>query len=145
MRCGRWRWPSRKGAQRLLGTSTLIALAVRPGDPGPAASGAGIGRSLRVGARALAALARIAARDTNDPWMRLAIASGLGDSALRFIPLCLPVVRSPGRAELLAQAASMVGVRRRVPEMAALLKLIDSGNAERGCRRRAMTTAVSIG
>ncbi len=37
---------------------------------------------------ALAALARIAARDAADPWMRLAILSGLAESARAFIPLC---------------------------------------------------------
>ncbi len=70
---------------------------------------------------ALAALAKIAARDADDPWMRLAIVSGLGESALSFVPLCLSIPRSAGRVELLAQTASIVGVRRRVPEMAALL------------------------
>ncbi len=46
---------------------------------------------------ALKALIRLAARDAGDPWMRLAILSGLADSALEFIDLYSPMPPSPGR------------------------------------------------
>ncbi|HZW31971.1 MAG TPA: c-type cytochrome, partial [Isosphaeraceae bacterium] len=73
---------------------------------------------------ALEALGRIAARDADDPWMRLAILSGLSDSALAFLPLCDRIKPSEGRSQLLTQCAAMVGVRRRTPELAALLERI---------------------
>ena len=66
-------------------------------DPGPAPGRAGAGRSLWSASRLhLTALGRIAARDASDPWMRLAILSGLGESSLAFIPLCLPIKPSDG-------------------------------------------------
>jgi putative membrane-bound dehydrogenase-like protein len=73
---------------------------------------------------ALEALGRIAARDAADPWMRLAILSGLAESSLAFIPLCDRIASSEGRSQLLAQCAAIVGVRRRGPELAAFLKMI---------------------
>ena len=62
--------------------------------------------------------------------MRLAILSGLAESALPFFAACKrdPVPR--GRAMLLAQAAAIVGVRRRASELAGLLDLIASGPDE---------------
>jgi len=114
--------PRRHG--RLLLTSTLVALAEDPAIRVRLQAALALGDRTASEPPALAALARIAARDVADPWMRLAIASGLGESALGFIPQCLAIPRSPGRAELLALAASMVGVRRREPEIAALLKMI---------------------
>jgi putative membrane-bound dehydrogenase-like protein len=119
----------RNGRGRLLFTSTLVAVAADPAIRVrlQAALALGDARAPRAESVAmLAALARIAARDADDPWMRLAIASGLGESARDFIPLCLAIPRSGGRAELLAQTAAIVGVRRRVPELAAVLKLIDA-------------------
>ena len=45
--------------------------------------------------------------------MRLAILSGLAESSLAFIPLCDRIPSASGRAQLLSQAAAIVGVRRR--------------------------------
>jgi putative membrane-bound dehydrogenase-like protein len=73
---------------------------------------------------ALEALGQIAARDAADPRMRLAILSGLAESSLRFIPLCERVAHSEGRSQLLAQAAAIIGVRRRNFELSALLGMI---------------------
>ena len=58
--------------------------------------------------------------------MRLAILSGLAESSVSFIPLCDPIPSSAGRNQLLAQAAAIVGVRRRSSELAALLGMIAS-------------------
>ena len=58
--------------------------------------------------------------------MRLAILSGLADSSLSFIPLCDQIPSATGRAQLLSQASAIVGVRRRVPELASLLGMIAS-------------------
>ncbi len=92
---------------------------------------------------ALAALGRIAARDASDPWMRLAILSGLGESSLAFIPLCLPMKPSDGRTQLLTQAAAIVGVRRRTLELATLLGMI-ADRAERGDADRSLDAMVLL-
>jgi putative membrane-bound dehydrogenase-like protein len=75
---------------------------------------------------ALEALVRIAARDADDPWMRLAILSGLSESALPFIAACQRIPSPAGRAQLLAQAAAIVGVGRRPADLSALLGRIAS-------------------
>jgi putative membrane-bound dehydrogenase-like protein len=110
--------------RRLIPTSTLVALAEDPAIRVRLQAALALGDRCALEPRALEALAKIAARDAADPWMRLAIESGLGESALSFLAPCLAIPRSPGRAELLAQASSLVGVRRREPEMAALLAMI---------------------
>ena len=56
--------------------------------------------------------------------MRLAILSGLAESSLAFLPLCSDIPSSQGRSELQSQAAAIVGVRRRTPELAAVLAWI---------------------
>jgi putative membrane-bound dehydrogenase-like protein len=61
---------------------------------------------------AVRALAQIAARDAADPWMRLAILSGLADSALAFIPLCDKIALSEGRSDLLRHCAAIVGAHQ---------------------------------
>jgi len=109
---------------RGVSTSSLVALADDPAIRVRLQTALALGDRSAAEPLALAALARIAARDADDPWMRLAIVSGLGEAALSFMPLCLPIPRSAGRAELLTQTASVLGVRRRVPEIAALLKMI---------------------
>jgi putative membrane-bound dehydrogenase-like protein len=111
---------------RLLPTSTLIALA------GDAAIRVRLQAALALGDRcgkepaALEALGALAARDADDGWIRLAILSGLTDSALAFLPLCDSIRSAAGRAELQAQATAIVGVRRRPDEMANLLGMIAS-------------------
>ncbi len=109
---------------RWLSTSSLAALAQDPAIRVRLQAALLLGDRSALDPAALAALGRVAAGDADDPWMRLAIVSGLGESALNFIPFCLSIPRSAGRTELLAQTAALVGVRRRVPEMAALLKRI---------------------
>jgi putative membrane-bound dehydrogenase-like protein len=116
--------PSRRG--RLIFSSILVSLADDPEIRVRLHAALALGDRCAAEPSALAAMAKIAARDSGDPWMRLAIASALSESALGFIPLCLANPRSLGRDDLLAQSASIVGVRRRVPELAALLKLIAS-------------------
>src|SRR5262249_52904842 len=73
---------------------------------------------------ALKALARIAARDASDPWMRLAILSGLAESATAFLPHCIGIAPSEGRSELLAQCAAIVGARHRDAELASVIGTI---------------------
>ena len=67
----------------------------------------------------------------------LAILSGLAESSLAFLPLCKAIPAPLGRSELQSQAAAIVGVRRRMPELAALLALRrhDMGR-EQGSRRQ---------
>jgi putative heme-binding domain-containing protein len=59
--------------------------------------------------KALKALAKIATRDASDPWMRLAILSGLVESAPAFLPLCEGIPDSEGRSELLRRCAAIAG------------------------------------
>ena len=75
---------------------------------------------------ALAAMTRIAGRDGDDPWMRLALLSGLSESAVPFIRECQRIPTASARPQLLGQAAALVGVRRRPAELSALLGIIGS-------------------
>jgi len=117
----------RRERAHLLPTESLIALADDPAVRARFQACLALGDRCREDPAALKALGRIAARDANDRWMRLAILSGLAESALAFIPLCEPIASSEGRTELLAQAAAIVGVRRRAPELAGLLGMIVAG------------------
>jgi putative membrane-bound dehydrogenase-like protein len=90
---------------------------------------------------ALKALGRIAARDAADPWMRLAILSGLADRSLEFIPLCDAIEPSEGRSQLLLQAAAIVGARD-IEGGASLLSLI--ADRSRDKRADAMTLLAGL-
>jgi putative membrane-bound dehydrogenase-like protein len=109
---------------QLLATHSLIALADDPEIRVRFQAALALGDRCRGEPEALAALARIAARDASDPWMRLAIASGLRESALAFLLLCDQVPVPAGRSELVRQAASIVGARRDEAEIERLLELI---------------------
>ncbi len=83
--------------------------------------------------RAIETLCQLAGRDADDPWMRLAILSGLGQTALPFLkewlsskPTLLDAP-SPSEARLLADAAAILGVRRRDDELLSLLALLCEG------------------
>ncbi|MFO0891653.1 MAG: c-type cytochrome, partial [Isosphaeraceae bacterium] len=82
--------------------------------------------------RALVALAR---RDGDDPWVRLGILSGLAERAIDFLREWARTdagsrpAGSSGR-RLLSEAAAIVGVRRRGPELRSLLELLSSPVAE---------------
>ena len=111
---------------RLLPTTSLVARAEDPAIRVRLQAALALGDRCREEPAALDALGKIAVRDADDPWMRLAILSGLAESSLSFIPLCDPIPSATGRAQLLSQAAAIVGVRRRVPELASLLGMIAS-------------------
>ena len=98
--------------QPLVATATLVTLADDPAIRVRLQAALALGDRCRDEPAALDALGRIAARDADDPWMRLAILSGLAESALAFIPLCDRFPRA-GRAQLLAQAAAIVGFAAR--------------------------------
>jgi putative heme-binding domain-containing protein len=76
--------------------------------------------------RAAPALARIAARDADDEWSRLAVLSGLGEKADRFLNALLDAhpewldETTSGRARLLASTASILGARNRPDELRGL-------------------------
>jgi putative membrane-bound dehydrogenase-like protein len=84
-------------------------------------------------------LGQIAARDASDPWIRLAILSGLAESSADFIALCDKIRPSEGRSELLSQCAAIVGVRGDAIELAKLLGTIAEPN-----REEAMTDAMTL-
>ncbi len=111
---------------RLLPTTSLVARAEDPEIRVRLQAALALGDRCREEPAALEALGRIAVRDADDPWMRLAILSGLADSSLSFIPLCDQIPSATGRAQLLSQASAIVGVRRRVPELTSLLGMIAS-------------------
>jgi len=69
-------------------------------------------------------LAFIAIRDAADPWMRLTILSGLAEDAFSSITVFYSMPSSAGRAQLLSQAAAIVGVRRSPIELPLLLRKI---------------------
>ncbi len=125
--------------EQLLSTETLIKLASDPAIRVRLHAALALGERAKDEPAALAALARIAVTDADDPWMRLAILSGLAESSLAFIPLCDSIPAASGREQLQSQAAAIVGVRRRTPEVASLLRLIaarleTSPTAEPGSR-----------
>lgn len=76
--------------------------------------------------RVPSALARIAARDVDDEWIRLAVLSGLGEIAQPFLDALLDAhpqwlaVASPSQGQLLRSAASIIGARDRPEELAGL-------------------------
>ena len=110
--------------KQLLSTSTLIKLADDPAIRVRLQAALALGNRCRNEPAALQALGRIAAKDADDPWMRLAILSGLAESSLAFIPCCDGIPSATGREEMQSQAAAIVGVRRRMPELTALLEMI---------------------
>lgn len=83
--------------------------------------------------RAGMALARIAARDVGDEWVRLAVLSGLRDQAWPFLQALLAA--NPGwleeptaaQGQLLAQTGSILGARRRPAELRALAARLAPG------------------
>ena len=68
----------------LLSTSTLIKLADDPAIRVRLHAALALGNRCRNEPAALEALGKIAAKDADDPWMRLAILSGLAESSLAF-------------------------------------------------------------
>jgi putative membrane-bound dehydrogenase-like protein len=111
-------------AKQLLSTSTLIKLAEDPAIRVRFHAALALGNRCQNEPAALEALAKIAAKDADDPWLRLAVLSGLAESSLAFLPLCNTIPSAIGRREFQAQAAAIVGVRRRMPELNALLQMI---------------------
>ncbi len=107
--------------ERLLPTEMLIVLADDPSIRVRLQAALALGDRCSKEPEALRALARLAARDAADPWIRLAILSGLSESAPGFIPLCDAMAASEGRSELLSKCAAIVGARRVDLELAALL------------------------
>ncbi|APW59276.1 putative beta-propeller-type glycoside hydrolase of unknown function [Paludisphaera borealis] len=102
--------------------------------------------------RAAGALAKIAARDADDEWARLAVLSGLGEKADRFLQALLDddpewlAATSPGQARLLAAAASIVGARNRPDELRKLAaRLSPDPNAASVAGRIALLDGLSDG
>ena len=85
------------------------------------------------GSPAATALAKIAARDATDDWMRIAILSGLRDLASPFLKVLLTehpdwlASPSPAQTRLLTQTASILGVRRKPEEIKDLATRLTPG------------------
>ena len=84
--------------------------------------------------RAPGALARIAARDVGDPWVRLAVLSGLRETAWPFLQALLAAnpgwldAPTPDQARLLAQTAAILGAAQRAEELRGLAdRLVPDG------------------
>jgi len=91
---------------------------------------------------AVEALARVAARDADDEWARLAVLSGLRDTASPFLASLLKAhpgwlaAPAPGPAHLLGATASILGARANPGELKALADVLappagDEGSAGR--------------
>jgi putative membrane-bound dehydrogenase-like protein len=72
----------------------------------------------------LEALARIARRDAEDEWVRLAMLSGLKDTALPFLQLLLAGDEPGVPTTLLSACAALVGVRNQDAELAMSFEII---------------------
>ena len=125
-----------------VGTEALARLAGDPAIRVRLHAALALGDRCQKEPAALMALGRIAARDAADPWMRLAILSGLADSALTFIPRCDAMVPFEGRSELLSQCAAIVGARDRCAELATLIGTI--ADRSRGDTKDAMTLLAGL-
>ncbi|WP_422925401.1 PVC-type heme-binding CxxCH protein [Singulisphaera sp. PoT] len=86
------------------------------------------------GDQAAKALAKIAARDASDDWVRIAVLSGLRDIAGRFLEDLLAqhpdwlATPTPEQGRLLSQTASILGVRRKPEEIKALASFLTPGH-----------------
>jgi putative membrane-bound dehydrogenase-like protein len=82
---------------------------------------------------ALDALASLAMRDASDLWVRLAVLSGLRETAVPVLRRWvagnqnLLAAATPDQVRLLAETAAVVGARRRDDEIRAVLELVTSG------------------
>ena len=122
--------------KRPLATASVVKLAEDPAIRVRLQAALALGNRCREEPGALEALARIAAKDADDPWMRLAILSGLAESCLAFTPLCDRDAASIGPS-----SAPLPGLcdRRRPPsraEMASLLGTIANRTGPRQGRAR---------
>ncbi len=127
----------REGAVRLAGghpglAGDLIALADDPEVRVRFQAAIALG-DLNEG-RAPGALARIAARDVGDPWVRLAVLSGLRETAWPFLQALLAAkpgwldAPTPEQAKLLEQTAAILGARHKTEELRGLAdRLIPDG------------------
>jgi putative membrane-bound dehydrogenase-like protein len=105
----------------------------------------------------LPALAALASRDAADPWVRLAITSSLGESALPFLEAWLTTRQDllesaqPGELRMLSEIAALVGVRRRRPDLLGLLQLVEPAGRNEPARvsgllgRLALTSGLGEG
>jgi putative membrane-bound dehydrogenase-like protein len=109
---------------RLIPTTTLAGRAEDPAIRVRLQAALALGDRCRDEPEAMHALALIRDRDAADPWMRLAILSGLADSAVSFILSFHGSPSAAGQAQLLSQTAAIIGVRRRSIELAILLRMI---------------------
>ena len=73
--------------ERLISTARLVKLARDPAIRVRLQVALALGNRCREEPAALDALGKIAAKDADDPWMRLAILSGLAESSLAFIAI----------------------------------------------------------
>ena len=117
---------SDRQGRSLLPTESLVTLAGDPAIRVRLQAALALGDRCRQEPAALDALGKSAVKDADDPWMRLAILSGLAESSLAFLPLCDRIPSASGRAHLLLQVAAILGVRRQPAELSALLGLITS-------------------
>ncbi|AMV36102.1 PVC-type heme-binding CxxCH protein [Planctomyces sp. SH-PL62] len=102
--------------------------------------------------RAVEALARIAARDAEDEWTRLAVLSGLRDTASPFLATLLTAhpewlaTATPGQARLLDATASILGARAIPDELKALAaRLAPPAEGEGSAGRIALLLGLSDG
>lgn len=79
-----------------------------------------------------AALAKLARRDSADPWTRLAV---LTSSANRSHTLFAALVSDDAHAELLSQLAAVVGARNQPTEVTAVLTALSHARVSDGARR----------
>jgi putative membrane-bound dehydrogenase-like protein len=76
------------------------------------------------GAAPLEALVRIVRSDAGDPWVRLAVLSGLKENALPFLQRILAADHPGDRSALVSACASLVGARNQDRELGAAFELM---------------------
>ena len=124
-----------------LSLPTIVALAGDPSIRVRLQAALALGERGPTDSTAVHALAGLATRDAADPWMRLAILSGLGESALSFVREWLSMrpdlldAATPDQLRLLSEAAAIVGARRREQELVAMLGLVSTERAKRSEKR----------
>ncbi len=91
----------------------------------------------------LEALARIARRDAGDEWVRLAVLSGLKDTALPFLQLLLAGDAPGASSTLLSACAALVGARNQDAELATSFEMI--AREKNTLRRLALVSGLADG
>jgi putative membrane-bound dehydrogenase-like protein len=103
------------------------------------------------GPEAISALANLTKQGADDEWQRLAVLSGIGNSAWPFLQTLVrergTILSAPnaGEQSLLGETASLIGLRQRETEIAGLVELISQIDPRNGIGAMALLAGLGDG